>query len=459
MEGRVDEPMQSLQVRQSPLHPPETVSEDNGRRFLDRGKAIVRDPPPANEDNPRKDTIELCIRSVSDEDFVVELPSQGGASVRDLKLLIEHDHPNHPEAGKQTLVYGGRVLRDNDFIGDILKRASLETRQTIILVSRGAATPRDVSSSQRSTNREPSALDTSQPQTTPSSTLPVHSSPNAAFSEASALPQTLQPTGFSPHIVTLGGLPYVIANVPISSLAYWPVAPGFYPPFIATGFSHLAQPLQTPQHANVTTPSQDHNVTQPAPQRNPPLADIQQAAQNDAFRNILWNPQEVLLAHAREAAARLRAVLPGDLVAANPFVHVMLLVRLVFVVYLFGQNASTDRFALLLFSAFLVYVLQTGVLRIDTITGWDGWRKLRDFILGLEARPVAENTPENQNSNETAAPPHRPNDGAPGTSLPQRLLRDTLAVVYTFVLSLLPNLDPFLFGQQDIPQIPDDVEL
>jgi hypothetical protein len=45
-------------------------------------------------------------------------------TVLSLKEAIKPIHPNHPNAQDQRIIYSGKLLQDNEFLSDIIKKVS-----------------------------------------------------------------------------------------------------------------------------------------------------------------------------------------------------------------------------------------------------------------------------------------------------------------------------------------------
>ncbi|KAJ3342832.1 hypothetical protein HDU93_000962 [Gonapodya sp. JEL0774] len=109
------------------------MADNPGDSYRDRGKAVVRDTQLHGEL-----ALHVCIRSMWGEDIILALPDSPEITLRDIKLKLERDHPNHPPPTTQALIYGGRILKDDELLKNVFKRADPASIQTLIMVSRGA---------------------------------------------------------------------------------------------------------------------------------------------------------------------------------------------------------------------------------------------------------------------------------------------------------------------------------
>lgn len=75
------------------------------------------------------------MESASSDSFTVQIRSPSlnetltinttkDASIRELKRLVHGIHPRKPHASDQRIIFGGRVLDDNEILGQILERVS-----------------------------------------------------------------------------------------------------------------------------------------------------------------------------------------------------------------------------------------------------------------------------------------------------------------------------------------------
>lgn len=70
------------------------------------------------------DAFTIIVKSpVQATDLQVELPRS--SSVLDLKQQLRRDHPSAPEPASQRLIYGGRLLRDEEMLADAFRQVRL----------------------------------------------------------------------------------------------------------------------------------------------------------------------------------------------------------------------------------------------------------------------------------------------------------------------------------------------
>ena len=60
--------------------------------------------------------------SSTEQDFRLEL-TLAGTRVRDVKRLLQEQHPEHPEPESQRLIFAGKLLTDDALTSDVLKQA------------------------------------------------------------------------------------------------------------------------------------------------------------------------------------------------------------------------------------------------------------------------------------------------------------------------------------------------
>ena len=80
----------------------------------------------------RPSSVQVVVKTPSstEQDFRLEV-SLAGTKVRDVKLLLQEQHPEHPAPDTQRLIFAGKLLTDDAPLdSDVLKQARRHTSLT-----------------------------------------------------------------------------------------------------------------------------------------------------------------------------------------------------------------------------------------------------------------------------------------------------------------------------------------
>ncbi|RHZ56084.1 hypothetical protein Glove_406g55 [Diversispora epigaea] len=272
------------------------------------------------------------------------------SSVLTLKQAILESHPLKPIVSDQKLIYRGRVLNDSDTIINIL-RDGLETDQTFHLVIKPSfqtitetsgipisspnSVPSSIPSSQQQRIRFPQGYTSTSPNTQPPD---QNNRPNGTADSALQNPYNYynyqypypamqQDNSQQPlSIPSIPSIPFNQNLFPMGQYYYVMINGMPYLAPIQYLYQYPYQQVQPPQIGQIG------QIGVHAPQ--PFAAQVQDPPQDAGARN------------QRRASTFL------------------LILKLIFLVYIFSQNASAERMILLYICALVIFLYQTGRLRI-----------------------------------------------------------------------------------------------
>lgn len=403
------------------------------------------------------DNIQLIIRCpfiTTDLNLYIDPDS----TVLMLKKKIYKEFPTNPKPSDQKLIYGGRILHNIEIIADVLKRCDNTVPQTIHLVINSIAiknvnktsdvsspstktnsptSPSSVSSITTSVNANDSNINnnnnlnnnvinkkeilsnnsTEEPikNTTIATSSNVSNNEEASTSttnDSSIIVQTPQPSYDFTQYVLINNVIYAVQPAPKFNLPVMPSIP------LTSTFENTNERNVEPEVPNVENNNeqqQDENLQ------------AQQAAFNQLFEDA---PQEE---------------------HPNQF---FLFVRLAFVVYLFSQNGGYLRMILINLIALIIFLYQTGRLRIAVINYGNINNQQQPQINNNNVPEVNNNNNNdinnNNGDNNNETNPTEPNENEPllnenNEAVPEvvqeiSLFNKCKRIFFAFFLSLIPSL-------------------
>ncbi|CAG8491884.1 31579_t:CDS:2, partial [Racocetra persica] len=327
------------------------------------------------------------------------------SSVLTLKRTIFETHPTKPNVRDQRLIYRGRVLNDSDTIINVL-RSELATDQIFHLVVKPSF----------QTSAETTGIPVSRPTSTTNARIATpltdQNFGTTGLTEFAQQPPNLNMPYFVPpseHAHTYLQQQYSINPQQQNDI---PVNQNFYPIGLPLQYYYVminGMPYIAPIHY-------PYRYMYPYPYVPTPQTGAQ--AQQPLVAQIPEPQQDVAARNQRRAAT------------------LWLIVKLGFLVYIFSQNASTER---------MILLHQTGRLRIV--------RRRRQRIIApipnIGNDILAQQLPQmpvQQNPGGLPIPQPDPNNR--NTPSSQITLQDVEHALWTFVASLIPTNAPDV-GQQD----------
>ncbi|CDH61083.1 predicted protein [Lichtheimia corymbifera JMRC:FSU:9682] len=261
------------------------------------------------------DTFTVQIRSPSLNETLT-INTNKDASIRELKRLVHGIHPRNPHANDQRIIFGGRVLDDDEILGKILERADSSNIPTLHLVVKPSLTRNYASGSSSSiTNNMPeSSMPSSSQQTSTSQQQQPPSTPFFPTSQPQGPPQ-----------------PQAVPGYP-------PLLPGGYQVVALNGQYYLAPVL--------------------VPTINPPMQ-----SQHVYSQGIPAQGNNNLPANGHQQQQQQQPIRPRGNNAQQRAASVWLALKLIFILFILCQDASIERIIFFHAIAFVFFLYQTGRLR------------------------------------------------------------------------------------------------
>ncbi|KAI8878927.1 hypothetical protein K501DRAFT_257791 [Backusella circina FSU 941] len=283
--------------------------------------------------------ITIHVRSPSLQE-TLEIKIAQNAFITVLKQEIQRVHPQHPLPEDQRIIYSGKLLDNENQIETLLKKSEDNVIPTFHLVVKPSNS--SSSSSSSSSSRPTPTLDNINQPTMPDIQPQPQPQPQTEpqVQQTNALPQypPLLPGGY--QVVALNGQ-YYLAPVLVPSV----------------------QPIQTqPVYQNVPNsrfeniPAMGHTQQPNAPAYPPQFEQQQQPQpQQPQQQQRQLQPQAIL----RNIAGFLRPAANGQLAG-----NIWLALKLYLMIFILSQGASLERILLFHAIALVLFLYQTGRLRI-----------------------------------------------------------------------------------------------
>ncbi|KAI9089405.1 hypothetical protein DFS34DRAFT_598082 [Phlyctochytrium arcticum] len=305
---------------------------------------------------------DLCVRcpSYPTESFQVKVRPEW--TVLQLKQSVSDMFPNRPPAADMRIIHSGKLLDNSASLQTVVFGTTAATAASVAptvhlvvksgLPSLSTSSPASSPSLEGLRRRQAAGISSAPPL---SHDIPAGYNAQASIPNHVTLPtptmQFQSPHNNTPlmalpfpyQVVLINGMPYAMhpAVYPPPTLSTPFPSPATAFPFVEHGFGHPAP--------HFTTPAAEPNP-QPAPA--PPAPAPAQAAGapilNAGFGGAAANPEDEFGDQARNAPQ-------------NPF---WLLLKLSFMVYMFSHNSSLTRIILMNAVAMVIFLVQTGRLRV-----------------------------------------------------------------------------------------------
>ncbi|CAJ0837072.1 6988_t:CDS:2 [Entrophospora sp. SA101] len=374
----------------------------------------------SSDDDKSKAKVRIFIRSPTTlipEGFSVL--ANLDSSVLFLKQSIFETHPSKPNIKDQKLIYRGKVLKDSDLVINVLQEG-LSTDQTFHLVVKPSF----------QTIAETTGMPIRPPSSNAVPTTTTATAQNIRFPQN----QTLHPVQNSSMLINGNNLQqppaYFYPNVP--QYQYF-VPPTLDPSQIqgqqnATIFNQQQEGMAAQMHNPfvmgfplqyyVMINGMPHLIQMPFPNPQPQLYPYPQQYQ-------FINQQQMGIAPAQQPLNAPQLHEQQDIGARNQrrLASLWLILKLSFLVYIFSNNASIERIILLCLLAMVIFLSQTGRLRVV--------RRRRQRIVFPMANEIIELPPVQENNRPTT-------------------LQDIEHALWTFVTSLIPSNPPDVMQQDDM---------